>query len=293
VCLSGLFLVINKSGAKVRNRPEIGDDREESRPAFSLGNGVNFEQNERNCGQHSTQAAFPAEKRLYYRSNIMKKLTLIAFLFAGYGAYAGNADTTFVKRPYYLGVTTGYSKFGIWSTEGTPFDMTNLPRSNQNFREYYYDQSIGIELAFPFLRKWECEANFEYQRTFGWQQSCTYYEKNNPPPAEIFWSATSHKLQLNDWKLRSFFSYELFRGSVFALNAGAGGWYSVSSRVGAETGMKCYIKANKNITIQTGVYAGYSSVTRLYGTVRASVLLSGTRTYRARPEHYYVRTYED
>ena len=224
----------------------------------------------------------------------MKKCVILGVVLMFFSAArAKDRDTSFIKRPYYLGITSGYSKFGTYAIYGTPFDMINLPKTSQSYEELYYDNSLGIELAFPFLRRWECETDFEFVQTFGWGQYCIYYEKNNPPPQEIIWHASSHDFVLNDWRLRSFFSYELMRKGKFSLNAGGGGWYSTLARIGTEAGLKCYYAVNRNISFQFGINAGYAAITKMYAAARFSVLLTGNRTYRTRPEHYYVRTYED
>lgn len=224
----------------------------------------------------------------------MKQLTLITFLTAlALTAGAQNRDTTFIKRPYYLGFTSGYSQYTSYAREGTPFDPVNPPNSNEFYREYYNERSIGAELAFPFLRKWECEVTFEYSRTKAWQQ-INYYHVVPQSDPQIGWSsAVSRNEQLNTFRLRSFFSYELLRKSKFAVNAGGGGWYFTSAQVGAEGGVKCYYFVNSKMALQFGVTAGYAKNLGVYGAGRISILLSGTRTYRAHPHKYYVRTYEE
>jgi hypothetical protein len=224
----------------------------------------------------------------------MKKfIALLVLLYLSGPLLAREKDTTFINRPYYFGLTVGYSAFASYATRGVPFEMDNLPRAHQDYEEFHNDRSIGVELSFPFLRRWECEADFERVVTRGWKQQCSYWVNPHTQPEEVNWSASSRNTLVNNLKIRSFFSYEILANRNFVLNAGAGGWYSSIARIGAEAGVKCYWSANKNLAFQAGFYGGYTEATKLYATVRCSVLLKGKRTYRVHPNHYYVRTYEE
>lgn len=224
----------------------------------------------------------------------MIRFVLFALLLFVSGAmFAQNRDTSFIRRPYYIGFTAGYSLYGPNAHDGTFFDVKNPPTVNQLYEEFYNERSIGIELAFPFLTKWECENSVEYSRTQGRTTAAWHHVVPLTDP-EIAWTtAYSRQTLLQAVRLRSFFSYDLYNAGKFNLKAGAGGWFSSSPKVGVEAGLKCYYQITDDLALQLGTTAGYAKILGVYGGARISLLLTGTRTYRAHPYKYYVRTYEE
>lgn len=199
-----------------------------------------------------------------------------------------SSDTNFVKRPYYFGITSSGSKFF------TPAIQGSVP--NGIYRECYSGQSVGVVLSFPFLRRWDMETDFEYSGWQGWAETHRTYtvSQSNPPITWEEWS--SRKTYVDFWMLRAIASYELYRGKNITVQAGAGGRLSFNSaditpgNLMGEAGLKLLYTPLPHVGIQVGAWCGKTRYGE-YISLRAALLLSGSRTYRVRPKHYYVRIF--
>lgn len=210
-------------------------------------------------------------------------------------AIPGKGDTTFIKRPYYLGVAVGYIDYSNDATLGTPFPLGTTLSESAEFSKFYSARTIGLVFAFPFLRKWECESGVDFGGSTNWEQENIIHQVPNTNPPVTWASSTSRWNNDKVLRVRSSFAYEVVKMEKVNVQGGIGGWYDghgSSGYVGAEIGLKAYYPLSKSLAVQLGVNYGITKGGR-YAGVRLALLLSGTRMYRVRPDSYYVRTYED
>lgn len=210
-------------------------------------------------------------------------------------AIAGSKDTTFIKRPYYLGITCSYTDYMDNATWGTPFPANQTVNDYASYTRFYNARSIGLMIAFPFLRKWECETGAEIVVTRDWRQRNYLHYVPNTNPQEFWSSSTSRWNREQSVRLRSMFSFEFLRKGKLAVQAVGGGWYDVrgtSGHVGAESGVKLYCTPVKSAAVQVAAYYGLSKGGQSV-SLRLALVLCGTRNYRVKPDKYYIRTYED
>lgn len=227
----------------------------------------------------------------------MKYIMFLAFqlvvVFAA--ANPGKGDTTFIIRPYYLGVSVAYTDFMNSAESGTQFPVDQAFVEQSYFLKFYNSRSVGLMLAFPFLRNWECELGSEFVVTKDWRQRNVLHVIPNTAPPEYYGSSVSRWNHTTSIRLRSMFSYELLRKGKFAWHLAGGSWYDskgVAGFIGMEGGVKCYYAPTKSTAVQLAANYGVSKGGQ-YITLRLGVALSGTRNYRAKPDKYYIRTYED
>ena len=233
-------------------------------------------------------AVYNTDQPLMKRAFFFGLLLLIGASVSGQNAK--QMDTVFIKRPYYLGVTYSAAKFI------TPARYQDV--SEDNNTEIYSGQSVGVAFAFPFLRKWDLESNFEFTTWSGWQNSHGTHMVPQSNPVITWETWSSHAIRRNFYMLRSIASYELFVRNAVTLQVGAGGRLAVSETFNlvpgnliGECGIKMMYNPNRNYGMQIGAWFGKSQYGE-YASLRIALFLKGQRTYRARPFHYYVRTYE-
>jgi hypothetical protein len=228
----------------------------------------------------------------------MKKIGLIGVLLISLtSANAKGRDTTFIKRPYYLGVSVGYTHWlnlNVNNQFEPPVNLWDLPAT----RELSFGFSPALQLSFPFLRRMECEATLQRTTWYGSHSVVSEYHYATTPGNEIVGFRTIRKwYDQSVWQTRAIFSYELMRKSQSAFLIGIGGRLDLQHRdkrnnYGVEMQLKCYLQSEHFGNLQVSVTGGGNGLD-LYAGVRVGYMLKGTRTYRVNPDKYYVRTYEE
>ncbi|HTF02623.1 MAG TPA: hypothetical protein VK826_01305 [Bacteroidia bacterium] len=230
----------------------------------------------------------------------MRKLLILFFCVWTIHATAnpGKRDTTFIKRPYYLGLTAGYTHFLHVLDNNSPSDIAYMPGWVRN-QVFYSGISPGLTFAFPFSKKMECEVAMQWSTYFDKRNEITDLVTDTAPfPHIVSYNSVRVWKASHTWELRTAFTYEFLRKNTVALQAGAGGWLAVqdvgygSGQVGLEGLVKCYVAPAHFPTMQFALACGITHVD-MYASLRVSVMLQGTRTYRVKPDKYYVRTYEE
>lgn len=222
--------------------------------------------------------------------------TLIILSSIGLSAKGGR-DTTFIKRPYYLGISVGYTQF-THVFEENRFEVPVYLSDVMYSRQTNYGFSPAVQISFPFLRRMECEVGLQRTTWFSMRSDVSEYHYAATFGHDIVGFRTVIRwFDQSVWQARSIFSYEFYRKKNLALTAGLGGWLDLQDRNkranwGAETQVKCYLESEHMGNWQIAVSAGSTAID-LYATVRVGFMLKGTRTYRVKPDKYYTRTYED
>ncbi len=225
-------------------------------------------------------------------------LVAIIILFFAREVKAGAGDTAYYRRPYYLGVSAGYTAYTNGILAGSPRPVV-VPQNPYYDRMAYWGASYGLVAAFPFARKMECELGLDGNFTRGWESNITDVAKDPETMRPIGYSFNTHYVRYHTANFRLQFGYELFRGNKFALNAGIEAWGAfintrhLTNGGGLNAVVKTYLPVSHgNAAIQIAGIFGLTH-TGTYVGVRASYCLTAMRIYRHKPRHYYVRTYED
>lgn len=211
--------------------------------------------------------------------------------------YAKGNDTTFIKRPFYLGISIGYTHFthALSSNRfAAPVNMVDVPYA----RQLEFGFSPALEFSFPFLRRMEFESDLQRTTWFGTHSVISdYHYQSQFDHTIIGFQTVRDWFTYSVWQVRAIFSYEVKRSEHFALLAGAGGRLDLQDVVarnnyGAEVQLKCYLSYAHFGNLGIALYGGGNGYD-LHAGISVAYLLKGTRTYRTHPFRYYTRTYED
>lgn len=212
------------------------------------------------------------------------------------GAIKGR-DTTFIKRPYYLGITVGYIQY-LHITDENRFAPPVYLYQVGNSGQTNFGFSPAFQISFPFLRRMECEAAVQRTTWFRMKSEISEYHYAATFGHEIVgFRTTVHWFDVSTWELRTVFSYEFNRKGNHAVTAGLGGWLDLQDKgqrvhYGAEAQVKCYLESEHAGNWQVALSAGGNDLD-LYASLRVGLMIKGTRTYRVKPDKYYTRTYEE
>lgn len=210
---------------------------------------------------------------------------------------AQSRDTTFIKRPFYLGVSVGYIHWmHIYSGNQftPPVNLGDLPYT----RQINFGISPAIQLSFPFLRRMEFESAIQRTTYFGTRSEVVEYQYSTSSTNQVVGFRTVRKwFDQSVWQVRAIFAYEFKRKQHYALVAGLGGWLDLQdldygNNYGAEAQLKCYWQPEHFGNYQLSLSAGANGFD-VFAIIRVGIMLKGTRTYRLKPDKYYVRTYEE
>lgn len=227
----------------------------------------------------------------------MKRVLLLCMMFCGLSLDAKGSDTTFIKRPYYLGITIGYTQL----THALAANRFVAPVNQVDVRyarQLEFGFSPALEFSFPFLRRMEFESDLQRTTWFGTHAVISgYHYASQFDHTVVGFQTIRDWFNYSVWQVRAVFSYELKRSEHFALLLGAGGRLDMQDVVarnnyGVEVQLKSYVGYPHFGNLGLALYAGGNQYD-LYGGLSVAYLLKGTRTYRTRPSKYYVRTYED
>lgn len=223
---------------------------------------------------------------------------LLAFALSLAGiVYAGPRDTTFIKRPFYLGLSLGYTQF-LHTSDANRFVAPVYAEDVPYSRQFNFGYSPALQLSFPFLRKMECELALQRTTWVGVRSEISEYHYGGPFGNNVVGFRTALRwFDLSVWQIRSVFSYEFKRARSYAFTAGLGGWLDLQDKnirgnYGAEAQVKCYVESSHFGVLQFAIVAGGNGMDT-YAAFRVGVMLKGTRTYRVKPDKYYIRTYEE
>jgi len=178
---------------------------------------------------------------------------------------------------------------------GTAYPPGQPCNSDVEFYKFYNSRSLGLMLTFPFLRKWECELGSDVVITKDWRQYTIWNRIQNTAPPEYSTTFISRWNSTTSVRLRSVFSYEILHKGKFDWQAAAGTWYDLRGAagfVGVEGGVKLNYTPVKSGAMQLSATYGATKGGQ-YVSLRLRFALCGTRTYRVKPDKYYVRTYEE
>jgi len=220
---------------------------------------------------------------------------LFAIVYLSLKAVPGNGDTTFIKRPYYLVFSVAYTDFLKSAEIGSGFPVGQASTAKDAFYKFYNSRSAGLMIAFPFFRKWECELGSDMVITKDWRHYNVWHVVPNTAPPEYYATTISRLNNVTSVRVRSAFSYEFLRKEKFACHAAGGAWYDsrgTAGFVGMEGGVKLYYTPVKSVAVQFAANYGVTKGGK-YFTFRLGIALCGSRNYRAKPDKYYIRTYED
>lgn len=211
-------------------------------------------------------------------------------------ALAGSRDTTFIKRPYYLGLSVGYTQW-LHAFEGNQFNAPVYIFDLYDTRTLNFGISPAIQLSFPFLRRMECEASLQRTTWYGVRSDVTEYHYSATGNDILGFRTVKKWFDQSAWQVRTIFSYEFYRTEHFAFVAGMGGRLDLQdhddrNNYAGEVQLKCYLESENFGTFQFSLTAGANGLDVFTG-VRVGYMLKGTRTYRVKPDKYYTRTYEE
>jgi hypothetical protein len=231
----------------------------------------------------------------------MKNLLITAlFVMTVISVDAKDSDTTLYRRPYYIGLYSGYNGMfnGVFDQSSSPA----ISYANGHRFGIYWNTNYGLLVAFPFARRWEAEVALEGSFSKGWMMEITAVHPS-PDPRNIpaTYDYALHYTRSSSVNSRLQFAYEAFRKNNYAILGGVEAWCAIAGKgnasnynpLGFALVAKSYIPVSHgNAAIQSTVLLG-AAHSGLYLGLRVGFFLKGTRIYKHRPQHYYVRTYED
>ncbi len=210
-------------------------------------------------------------------------------------------DTTLIKRPQYFGIFIGRLQFAeanhyLFETQVQPVvgiqQVLKLTVGNATH--------AGIFFTYPFLRRMEWDAGlgvFSFKR-----------QKEIAEVTEVSTNTSNSIVSMHTWidnkslvvaELRSHFSIIVTQRDNFSLLFGAGGWLAANNMqaelnpgsVGVEANITGYYRYHKNSFVQLHVSPGVMR-NGYYINFTLAVCYQTQKTMRAKPKHYYVRTYD-
>ena len=229
----------------------------------------------------------------------MKKVIVLILLVVSLGVlHAQTSDTSFYTRPYYIGVSGGYTAYvqGVLSGSPVPVNPNGLPFGPT---QVYWSAGYGVLWAFPFGRHMECEIGLDGNFVKGWVTEITgvHYSPTDPlRPSGYDFSTRTTRGSFISTRLQ--FGREIYRRNDFGIGAGLEVWTAVAAQkdvyneIGVQLVGKMYLPVARSGAVQTSLFYGITHSGSYVG-LRAAFCLKGTRVYRHKPKSYYVRTYED
>lgn len=233
-------------------------------------------------------------------TRILLTLILLAILPADIFAQ-GDSDTTLIKRQQYFGIFIGRLQYTQASNYLFETDVKPMVGVQQVLKLTVGNaMHAGIFFTYPFQKRMEWDAGFG---VFSFQRQKLIAEVTNVS------SNTSNSIvSMHTWidnknlvvaKVRSHFSVIVSQRENYSLLFGAGGWLAANNmqselnpgNIGIEANITAYYRYHKNSFVQMHLSPGVMR-NGYYINFTLAVCYQNQKTMRARPKHYYVRTYD-
>jgi hypothetical protein len=229
-----------------------------------------------------------------------KILFPVLFLLLVTAAFA-QEDTTLIKRPQYFGIFVGRLQFvtpdhSLYESEPKP-----VVGIQQVLRLEVGDaMHAGIFFTYPFMRRMEWDAGFG---VFSFQRQKIMAEVTN-----VTGGTNNTIVSMHTWinnkslvvtEFRTHFSVILLQRDNYSILLGAGGWLASNrmesklnpGSIGVEGNVTAYCRYHKNSFVQLHISPGVMR-NGYYINATLGICYQTQKTMRARPKHYYVRTYD-
>ncbi len=211
------------------------------------------------------------------------------------------SDTTLIKRPQYFGIFIGRLQF----TEASHYLYQGEPKAiigvQQVIRLTVGDaMHAGLFFTYPFMKRMEWDAGFG---VFSFRRQKVIAEVTN-----VSTGYSNSIVSMHTWidnrnlvvtEFKSHFSIIITQRDNYSLLFGAGGWLASNSMesklnpgsVGVEVNFTGYYRYHKNSFVQLHVSPGVMR-NGYYINFTLAACYQTQKTMRAKPKHYYVRTYD-
>ncbi|MDQ3108764.1 MAG: hypothetical protein M3R17_02625 [Bacteroidota bacterium] len=222
-------------------------------------------------------------------------------LFITTAVSAQQDDTTLIKRPQYFGIFVGRLQF----TAPDHYLFQAHPKATLGIQQVLKltvgdAMHAGLFFTYPFMRRMEWDAGFG---VFAFQR-----QKIIAEVTDVSTGPSNNIVSMHTWidnrslivtEFRSHFSVILIQREKYSVLLGAGGWlasnrmesYLNPGSVGVEGNITAYYRYHKSSFVQLHVSPGIMR-NGYYINATLGICYQNQKTMRARPKHYYVRTYD-